>query len=142
MEEYCNCHSEDNPSNCNCNAFSVYVKECQFKGNQLRNGWRSSEVCRKYPIRITMKSIIDDFMFTAMKCDKERVYMPCGPATDTSCGSAVENAVVESCNEGCFCPEGTLQHQGKCIPIDQCPCRLRNKVFEAGSEVKKDCNTW
>ncbi|CAD7081728.1 unnamed protein product [Hermetia illucens] len=122
MEEYCNCHSEDNPSNCNCNAFSVFVKECQFKGNQLRNGWRSSEVC-------------------PMKCDKERVYMPCGPATDTSCGSAVENAVVESCNEGCFCPEGTLQHQGKCIPIDQCPCRLRNKVFEAGSEVKKDCNT-
>lgn len=61
---------------------------------------------------------------------------------EKSCGSAGENDIsTASCNEGCFCPDGTTQHSGQCIRIEDCPCILRGKIFKSGSEIKKDCNT-
>lgn len=61
---------------------------------------------------------------------------------EKSCGSAIENEMsTATCNEGCFCPDGTIQHDGKCIRVEECPCTLRGKTFKAGKEIKKDCNT-
>ena len=61
---------------------------------------------------------------------------------EKSCGSAIENEMSTSvCNEGCFCPDGTINHNGKCIRVEDCPCTLRGKTFKAGKEIKKDCNT-
>lgn len=75
-----------------------------------------------------------------MPCEGGRVYNPCGPAFEPSCGSTV-NEVTTSCNEGCFCPDGMLQHEGKCVYIETCPCSLRNKTFQPGETIKKNCNT-
>lgn len=75
-----------------------------------------------------------------MVCKHGRVYQPCGPSFEPSCGSTSEE-VSKSCNEGCFCPPGTLQLDGKCIEIESCPCTLRGKTFKAGQNITKDCNT-
>lgn len=77
---------------------------------------------------------------TAMSCKSGRIYKACGPSFEKSCGSASED-VIESCNEGCYCPEGTLQHNGECIQIENCPCSLRGRTFKPGSQINKDCNT-
>ncbi|KAG8240684.1 hypothetical protein J6590_104214 [Homalodisca vitripennis] len=45
------------------------------------------------------------------------------------------------CEEGCYCPNGTRLHEGKCIPQEECPCYLRAKAFQTGQKVAKDCNT-
>lgn len=81
--------------------------------------------------------------FLAIHCENGRIYKACGPIYEQSCGSAVEGIDISptNCNEGCFCPDGTIQHDGNCIRIDDCPCTLRGKTFKAGREVKKDCNT-
>lgn len=80
--------------------------------------------------------------FKALSCENGRIYKACGPAYEQSCGTASENEVSSSnCNEGCFCPEGTIQYLGNCIRVDECPCTLRGKTFNTGSEIKKDCNT-
>lgn len=34
-----------------------------------------------------------------------------------------------------------LQHETKCVRIEDCPCQLRGKTFKSGSEISKDCNT-
>lgn len=68
--------------------------------------------------------------------------MPCGPNIELSCLSATETKSESSeCEEGCFCPEGTLEHQGKCVSLEECPCRLRRKLFQPGKSVRKGCNT-
>lgn len=46
-----------------------------------------------------------------------------------------------ACNEGCFCPEGTVQYKEACITRELCPCSLRGKEFKPESTVKKNCNT-
>lgn len=81
--------------------------------------------------------------FVAITCDNGRVYESCGPKVETSCGFDLEVKGVESseCEEGCFCPAGTLEHQGKCIVPEECPCKLRGKLFQPGTSVPKGCNT-
>lgn len=69
------------------------------------------------------------------------MYKACGPSFEKSCGSAEEEVTGTNCNEGCYCPDGTIQHEGKCIRIDECPCTLRGRTFKSGSVVLKDCNT-
>lgn len=78
----------------------------------------------------------------AISCSNDRIYKSCGPSFEQSCGSATDNLVgITNCNEGCFCLDGTVQHNGKCIRVEECPCVLRGKTFHAGSKIKKDCNT-
>lgn len=69
--------------------------------------------------------------------------MSCGPKTQASCGAATEidTRKGSECEEGCFCPEGTVLHDGQCISPEECPCKLRSKQFRPGSTTSKDCNT-
>lgn len=83
------------------------------------------------------------FAKLAMKCTGGRIYKACGPAKgQPGCGATVEiNDENEPCVEGCFCPEGTVLHNDKCITKDKCPCKLRGKTFQPGQSVPKECNT-
>lgn len=88
-----------------------------------------------------------NFFFSAMECNEGRVYMSCGPKTQQQCGVDLSSRFAEDdedfdrCEEGCFCPVGTVLHEGRCIEPTQCPCRLRGKSFEPGATVTKQCNT-
>lgn len=82
------------------------------------------------------------FIYIAMQCTKGRVYMPCGPRIQPTCGFDIDSNINdEDCEEGCFCPKGFLMHEDKCILQEECPCRLRGKLFQPGASVAKDCNT-
>ncbi|XP_046389468.1 hemocytin isoform X2 [Ischnura elegans] len=124
--DYCACHKLD-PAECACAAMSVYVQECSRLGVKEMPNWRDSTTC-------------------PMHCADGKVYSTCGPTMQLTCGSAVESAVSPLakpvfCVEGCFCPEGTLAHNGKCIQPSECPCQLRGKLFAPGDTVPSDCNT-
>lgn len=75
--------------------------------------------------------------------------MACGPAKghQPSCGATPEELTFrlkkdgEDCEEGCYCPIGTVLHEGECINPRKCPCRLRGKSFPPGKTISKDCNT-
>lgn len=46
---------------------------------------------------------------------------------EQNCDSMSEAETTTSsfeCNQGCFCPEGTVDHEGNCIPPKQCPKML------------------
>lgn len=83
-----------------------------------------------------------------MECSGGRVYNWCGPTVQLSCGSAnmdIVNSTSKtgtSCTEGCFCPTGMLNYNGKCVTLDQCPCRYRGKQYSPGTSIVKECNTW
>lgn len=69
--------------------------------------------------------------------------MACGPAN----GQAVCGGVSElgddnvPCEEGCYCPEGTVLHNSQCILKSSCPCLYRGKEQPPGASIPKDCNT-
>lgn len=48
ISDYCYCSDPNNPTKCACDGFSVYAKDCQFRGNVLEHGWRNMELCRKF----------------------------------------------------------------------------------------------
>ncbi|XP_053978189.1 hemocytin [Hylaeus volcanicus] len=120
--DYCSCMHDDKRK-CACDTMNVYVRQCAHKKVVSLAHWRNNDTC-------------------PMVCNNGRVYMPCGPETESSCWTGVERKLnPDSCEEGCFCPKGTVAHEGRCIYPDECPCRLRGKLFEPGKSVQKDCNT-
>lgn len=105
-------------------------------------------------------------------CEEGRVYKECNPSVEKSCEmmtAAIESTTASfECNQGCFCPDGTVEHDGNCIPPQQCPkmpdsashnlkppsngpdmksaggkpeCMLEGQTFEDGSLVEKECGT-
>ncbi|XP_026667953.1 hemocytin isoform X2 [Ceratina calcarata] len=120
--DYCSCVDSDKRK-CACDTMNVYVRQCAHKKVVALAGWRTDDTC-------------------PMTCDGGRVYMSCGPKIESSCWTEAEKkASSENCEEGCFCPEGTVAHEGRCITLEECPCRLRGKLFKPGKSVQKDCNT-
>lgn len=125
--DYCSCQNYDNPSECACESMNVYVESCALKGVRSLAAWRDDRTC-------------------PMKCAGGKVYRTCGPSQGQAvCGQLNEklsdNIDDDRCVEGCYCPDGLVLHEQKCIRHEQCPCRLRGKYFEPGTQVPKDCNT-
>ncbi|XP_075969965.1 hemolectin isoform X2 [Anticarsia gemmatalis] len=122
--DYCACSNTMSPEECACSTVSVYAKECLRHGVEEMKNWRDDETC-------------------PMKCPENKVYKSCGPDAQPSCAFPLVSTKTDnsSCVEGCFCPEGLLLEEGRCVAKDQCPCRLRNRSFKPGKTVRKDCNT-
>lgn len=83
----------------------------------------------------------------AMKCSGGRIYKSCGPAggLQPTCGDTEiddrDTEDLSECEEGCYCPIGTVLHDGRCIERSDCPCKLRGRSFSPGEQVPKECNT-
>ncbi|XP_028403857.1 mucin-2-like isoform X2 [Dendronephthya gigantea] len=105
---------------CMCTAIAAYARECNRHGVHIK--WRSQELC-------------------AVQCEGGMTYKSCGPACANTCSSPCEkNAVCPvACVEGCHCPEGTVEHNGKCIKQEDCPCVLHGKVYNATAFVISNC---
>ncbi|XP_055299432.1 fibrillin-1-like [Sitodiplosis mosellana] len=67
-----------------------------------------------------------------LKCNAGFVYNKCGPNVEQTCDNAEEKSV---CVPGCFCPNGMVKHEGKCIQPDNCPCRSNGAIFQPESET-------
>ncbi|XP_011303247.1 hemocytin [Fopius arisanus] len=122
--DFCGCKNADR-SSCACDTMSVYVRQCYHDGIIKSVVWRKEEIC-------------------PMRCGDGKIYKSCGPQYQSSCNddAASKGNVDElECEEGCFCPEGTVLHEGNCISVEECPCRLRGKVFQPGAVIPKQCNT-
>ncbi|KAF5285691.1 hypothetical protein FQR65_LT13076 [Abscondita terminalis] len=109
---------------CTCQTLNVYVRECQFKGVKDLIDWRNADTC---PIT----------------CTGGRVYKTCAPAGgQPTCGDITEvEEETLTCEEGCYCPEGTVLYESECIPKTMCPCTYRGKQLRPGYQVPKGCNT-
>ncbi|XP_015209797.2 SCO-spondin [Lepisosteus oculatus] len=117
----CGCDSGGD-CECLCTAIAAYAEECNRRGIYIR--WRSQELC-------------------PMQCDNGLVYEACGPACTPTCGSLGQSpdphCSALSCLEGCFCPHGTVWHDGSCISSLECPCEWQESLYPPGATIIKDC---
>ncbi|XP_063233046.1 hemocytin isoform X2 [Bacillus rossius redtenbacheri] len=120
--DYCGCTEADR-SLCACNSLAVYVRECNRLGDKTIVNWRADSLC-------------------PVNCTGGRKYSSCAPNVVATCGSANElSASADRCEEGCYCPEGTVLHDQRCILKERCPCQLRGRTFAPGESIPKGCNT-
>ncbi|XP_064395180.1 zonadhesin-like isoform X2 [Halichondria panicea] len=58
-------------------------------------------------------------------CTSGKEYRQCGPVCKDTCGTLFGNqpklCFSLRCFAGCFCPEGTIEHEGQCIKSTACP---------------------
>nr|XP_002123662.2 uncharacterized protein LOC100178078 [Ciona intestinalis] len=107
-----------------CIALSAYSEECLRHGIILN--WRTPEIC---PIT----------------CMSGKVYTECGSSCVRYCPSEVTGGSVcptsQKCVPGCYCPNGTVLYQNRCIEVSQCPCFLQGGRFGNGSRHNRNCQS-
>ncbi|CAM9200199.1 unnamed protein product [Bubo scandiacus] len=117
----CGCDSGGD-CECLCTAIATYAEECSRRGIHIR--WRSQELC-------------------PLQCDRGLEYSACGPPCPPTCRGLSQGPPELcqglACLEGCFCPAGTLLHDGGCIEPAQCPCFWDGFAFPAGAAVQQGC---
>ncbi|XP_050428341.1 hemocytin-like [Adelges cooleyi] len=112
-----------NDLECGCNSIAVYAKDC-FGHDQNTMAWRDETLC---PFR----------------CPAGKVYSQCLPTVKQTCSMPFDVKPSNNntyCEEGCICPVGTVEDNGKCISKDECPCKMRNQFYKPGDVINKDCN--
>ncbi|XP_039610072.1 SCO-spondin [Polypterus senegalus] len=74
---------------------------------------------------------------TSCPPDKEWKECASGYVTCTDVSLDVLNL---TCEPGCFCREGTLLQDAKCIPVSDCPCLDNGVLYSPGEIIQRDCN--
>ena len=57
----------------------------------------------------------------AVECPTGMVYQQCGSLCIQTCTSNITSVCHDGCAEGCFCPDGQVLSNGKCIDPIACP---------------------
>ena len=74
---------------------------------------------------------------TELECSGDQEYQVCGSSCETTCADLILNEhCIESCVEGCNCPEGlVLNSLNVCVPPSSCPCLNQGRWYEAGTSI-------
>ncbi|XP_072039470.1 SCO-spondin-like [Amphiura filiformis] len=104
-----------------CLSFEAYARECASKNVVL--DWRSDSLCPK-------------------QCPDIMEYTECSSLCPATCLSYPTDAIhcPDECVQGCQCPEGTVEEEGVCITVEECPCLHNRQKYPTGSTTKVGCN--
>uniref|UniRef100_A0A7M5WZL3 Uncharacterized protein n=1 Tax=Clytia hemisphaerica TaxID=252671 RepID=A0A7M5WZL3_9CNID len=118
---------------------------CQVEDKLIANGGRVQKgcntcVCREGSLVCTTLKCKSDIV----KCKPDMVYTTCLPTCPNTCATKQLGqtclADKQKCVSGCTCPDGTIEHDGKCITPEQCPCFHDGKTYEENSKMSRGCN--
>ncbi|KAJ8024927.1 Mucin-5AC [Holothuria leucospilota] len=104
---------------CLCTAIAAYTEQCSENGVPIR--WRSDGTC-------------------GLQCEEGKIYTACGSACDSACyvEGSEDFGCEETCVEGCFCPSGQVEYDGRCITRDLCPCIVNGQEIPAGTDFLRN----
>lgn len=68
--------------------------------------------------------MVNNFLtITAIHCPDDKVYDPCAPACQPSCGE-MGLCNSDGCIETCRCPDGKVMEGDRCVDPSECGCTL------------------
>ncbi|CAG5117516.1 unnamed protein product, partial [Candidula unifasciata] len=108
-----------NSASCLCDSLEAYSRACMDKGVKLN--WRKQGRCE-------------------MTCRNGMVFKECGSSCVKDCNTVGTACTDPTCVDGCFCPDGTVLHNGTCITADLCPCEYEGHQFKQGDVIHQQCN--
>jgi len=59
-------------------------------------------------------------MYVGIDCPAGMVYQQCGQACSQTCDHVKSTNCINTCIEGCFCPNGKVLWNGNCINATEC----------------------
>uniref|UniRef100_A0A2C9M9G4 Hemocytin n=1 Tax=Biomphalaria glabrata TaxID=6526 RepID=A0A2C9M9G4_BIOGL len=114
LYDLCSCTA--NMKDCMCPNMGSYADTCATKGIQIN--WRLQ---------------IPECL---LQCPAGQQYTVCARPCERTCRDIAENKDPDcdtKCVEGCNCLTGqTLNDQGQCVPIADCPCIFNGKQYPSG----------
>ena len=78
-------------------------------------------------------------------CPEGYEYKECGSPCTKTCYNYDEVIICAAvCESGCFCPEGTVEHNETCISTDECPqvCTGGKEWQECGTACPLTCDNY
>ncbi|XP_078486305.1 von Willebrand factor-like, partial [Ciona intestinalis] len=111
LEELCRCDYQNNP-HCQCNVVTTYSRYCAMANGRVPE-WRSLVQCPR-------------------TCVAGHQWKECGVESPQTClmPNFLEN---QRCFDRCHCPDGLYEHNGACVPLEQCPCIHRELEYQTGT---------
>ncbi|XP_075444784.1 SCO-spondin-like [Ascaphus truei] len=72
-------------------------------------------------------------------CTDGKVWKKCseGPS---SCADLASDSSNSTCQPGCYCSDGEVLLNNRCVPSSDCPCTEDGAFYEAGETVPRGCN--
>ncbi|XP_068091514.1 SCO-spondin-like isoform X2 [Hyperolius riggenbachi] len=72
-------------------------------------------------------------------CPEGKIWKDCneGPS---SCADLDGGGNNRTCQPGCYCHNGEVLLNNRCVPAWECPCTEDGAYYESGETVKRDCN--
>ncbi|CAH2247939.1 c-binding -like [Pelobates cultripes] len=101
-----------------CNSLQSYAEVCQSHGVTI-HPWRNETFC-------------------PLNCPSNSHYDQCGTACPTTCVPGSSSNCNLPCAEGCFCNDGYVLYDKKCVPSNQCGCWDGDKYYSVGTEFWSD----
>jgi von Willebrand factor len=85
------------------------------------------------------EQVLYNTVFAAIVCPPGQTNQQCGNSCRRSCKDINFNGPCSSiCVEGCNCPSGeTLDKNGDCIPVTDCPCVYQGVEYPASTKHLK-----
>ncbi|KAL6474546.1 hypothetical protein MHYP_G00181070 [Metynnis hypsauchen] len=121
VRDVCQCNSSQ--ALCLCDTVSEFSRQCAHAGGKPQS-WRTNKLCGK-------------------ECPFNLEHRECGnPCKDTCSNQEGSLVCNEHCSDGCFCPAGTVFNdieENDCIPVHQCPCIHKEKVYQPGESYNTTC---
>ncbi|MEE6498620.1 hypothetical protein FKM82_003189 [Ascaphus truei] len=84
------------------------------------------------------------------ECPGNMVYFNCANASLGAGGAECQKSCLTldmecfsiQCASGCICPDGlVLNNNGRCVPVEQCPCVNHGDIYHSGDSIQQGCNT-
>ena len=69
-----------------------------------------------------------------VECPTGMIYKPDGANPPATC----ENKAGPDKTRGCFCPDGKVMQNNKCIDPSQCQCVHEEKIYRVGETITKE----
>ncbi|XP_029640374.1 mucin-2 [Octopus sinensis] len=126
-DDSCSC-DRGGDCQCFCTAVAAYAARCLRAGICIN--WRAHEMSTSEEV-------------CGIQCPTGREYFPCHSSCPKTCVDFGKKDFICTTGEveGCFCPNGTYEQDGDCVPISECFCTdpSTGKTYKPGTVVMMNC---
>ena len=121
VQQICLCGAD---INCACAPIDKFAGDCKAQTGVDTDGWT---------LKIPGSRCEGD-------CPKGTDFMAKGPKPAPSCENPSGGPHAQA---GCFCPEGQMLEDGKCVSLENCHCEYAGQLYDAGETFDKgaECKT-
>ncbi|XP_024909406.1 otogelin isoform X2 [Cynoglossus semilaevis] len=105
-----------------CQVFTEYARACAHADHTLHDWRHHIPQCEK-------------------QCPAGLQYRECISCCPDSC--SLERTCIDSkltCLDGCYCPDGLIYEDGRCVTPSDCPCEYHGMFYPSGQTLQEECN--